>query len=70
MINFVEAGRNTKCHYSWEVCAGPWVQLGFLNSSILLRDPGGDLCIFIDLLIGPSFFVMFHTPLRECNSLK
>jgi len=31
MINFVKAGRNKKCHYSWEACSEPWEQLGFLN---------------------------------------
>jgi hypothetical protein len=60
MVNFVDVGINTKCHYSWEACAGPWDQLGFLNSYEFLRDPGGDLCTFLDLLIG-SFCVMFHT---------
>jgi hypothetical protein len=40
--------------------------LGFSTITILLHDPGGDLCIFLELLIGPSFekrsflFVMFH----------
>jgi hypothetical protein len=61
MINFVDAGRNTECNYSWEACAGPWEQLEFLNISDLLCDPGGDLCTCLDHLIGPSFFVMFHT---------
>jgi hypothetical protein len=35
--------------------------LGFRTVTILLLDPGGYLCIFLDLLIGSSFFVMFHT---------
>ena len=26
-----------------------------------LHDPRGDLCIFLDLLIDSSLFVMFHT---------
>ena len=70
MINFVDAGRNKNCHYSWEACSGPWEQLGFLNCYDFLHDPGGDLCIFLDLLMGPSFFSIFHTSYRECKSLK
>ena len=30
--------------------------LGFRIVIIFLNDPGGDLVIFLDLLIGPSFF--------------
>jgi len=36
-----------KCNYSWETCAGPWKQHGFLNNYEFLHDPGGDLCIYI-----------------------
>ena len=61
MINFVDAGKNEKCYYRWEACTGPWEQLGLLNSYDFLHDPDRVLCIFLDLLIGPSFFVMFHT---------
>jgi len=49
------------CNYSWEACAGPWDQLAFLNNYELLHDPGGDLYIYLDLLICPSFFGMFRT---------
>jgi len=62
MINFVDAGRNKNCHCIWEACAGPWEQLGFLNCYDFLHDPGGDFYIFLDLLIGPSFFIIFRTP--------
>jgi len=35
--------------------------LVFRTVTIFLHDPGGYLCIFLDLLICPSFFVLFHT---------
>jgi hypothetical protein len=44
------------------MCAGPWERLGFLNVYNYLHVPGGDLCIFLELLIVLSFFVPFHTP--------
>jgi hypothetical protein len=50
-----------KCNYSWEACEGRLEQLRFLKSYEFLRDPGGDLCKFLDLCTGPLFFVMFHT---------
>ena len=49
-------------NYSWETCSGPWEQLSFLKSyNFFLHVSEGDLCIFLDLFIGPSFFLMFHT---------
>jgi hypothetical protein len=43
---------------------------GFWTFTISLHVHGGDLCIYVDLLIGRLFFVMFHTSQRECKSLK
>ena len=58
-----------ECKCSWEACAGPWEQFGFLKNYEFLHDPGGDICIYIYiyiymyiyLLIVPSFFAVFHT---------
>jgi hypothetical protein len=50
-----------KYMYSWEACAGNLEQLGVLNSYEYLHDTGGDLCKFLDLLMGPLSFVIFHT---------
>ena len=63
LSNFVNEERNKNCNYSWEACTGPWEQLGLLNIyDFFLHDPDGHLCMFLDLLIGPSFFIIFHTP--------
>jgi hypothetical protein len=50
-----------KYNYSWEACARNLQQRGVLNSYDFFHDPGGDLCKFLDLLMGALFFVIFHT---------
>jgi len=60
MINFVDAGRNKNFRYSWEAFKDRGGKLGFLRATTFLNEPGGVLCTFLDLSIGPSIFVMFH----------
>jgi hypothetical protein len=56
MINFVDARRDIIV-----TVVAKLVQVVGSNLGFFLHDPGVDLCIFLDLLIAPSFFVMFHT---------
>jgi hypothetical protein len=57
-----------KSNCGWEACSRLLEQLSLLNT--ILHYPGGDLCIFFDVLIGPSFSVNFHISQRECKCLK
>lgn len=55
-----------KSNCGWEACSRLLEQLSLLNT--ILHYPGGDLCIFFDLLIRPSFFVLFYILQREFKS--
>jgi len=54
MINFVDAGRNKNVTRIGQLVQDLGSKLSFCTVTIFFNDPGGYVCIFLDLLIRPS----------------